>query len=64
MKMNAANMPAGFIQKKDGKLRTFTHPNASMTMPTAVNNRDVVIGYFARGTRISGFIRLPDDYEK
>jgi hypothetical protein len=62
--MNAAHMPAGFIQKKDGKLRTFTHPNASMTMPTAVNNRDVVIGYFAQGTQIKGFIRLPDDYEK
>jgi hypothetical protein len=62
--MSASDMPAGFIQKKDGKLTTFIHPNSSMTMPTGVNNRDVVTGYFAQGTQIKGFVRLPDDYEK
>jgi hypothetical protein len=61
---NTANVPVGFIQKKDGKLTTFTHPNATMTMPTAINNRDVVIGYFAHGTEIKGFIRLPEDCDK
>jgi hypothetical protein len=61
---NAANVPVGFLQKKDGTLTTFTHPNATMTMPTAINNRDVVIGYFAHGTEIKGFIRLPEDCDK
>lgn len=61
---NAANVPAGFIKKKDGKLTTFTQPNATMTMPTAINNRDVITGYFARGTAIKGFIRLPEDCDK
>jgi hypothetical protein len=61
---NAANVPVGFIQKKDGKLTTFTHPNATMTMPTAINNHDVIIGYFAKGTDIKGFIRLPEDCDK
>jgi hypothetical protein len=56
---NAAKVPVGFIQKKDGKLTTFTHPNATMTMPTAINNQDVIIGYFAKGTNIKGFLRLP-----
>jgi hypothetical protein len=62
--MNTANMPAGFIQKKDGKLITFTYPNASMTMPAAVNNRNIVTGYFAHETKIKGFLRLPDGHEK
>jgi hypothetical protein len=56
---DAAKVPAGFIRKKDGKLTTFTHPNATMTMPTAINNEDVIIGYFAKGTKIKGFVRLP-----
>jgi hypothetical protein len=30
-----------------------------MTMPTAINNEDVIIGYFAKGTKIKGFVRLP-----
>jgi hypothetical protein len=61
---NAANLPAGFIQKKDGKLTTSIHPGASMTMPTAVNNHDVIVGYFVKGTETKGFIRLPDECEK
>ena len=61
---NAAKVPVGFIRKKDGKLTTFAHPNATMTMPTAINNQDVIIGYFARGTDIKGFIRLPEGRDK
>jgi hypothetical protein len=61
---NAAKVPVGFIRKKDGKLTTLAHPNATMTMPTAINNEDVIIGYFARGTDIKGFIRLPEGRDK
>jgi hypothetical protein len=35
-----------------------------MTMPTAINNRNVIAGYFAKGTDIKGFIRLPEDCDK
>ena len=48
---NVANLPAGFVQKKDGNLTIFIHPGASTTMPTAVNNYDVIVGYFAKGTK-------------
>jgi hypothetical protein len=59
--INTAKLPAGFIRKTDGRLTTFTHSSGSMTMPTAVNDQDVITGYFAEGIEIRGFLLLPDD---
>jgi hypothetical protein len=57
----------GFVRCRGGKVKTFTHPGATLTMPTSINNLNVITGYYTKGSETKGFIRLPevchdDDY--
>jgi hypothetical protein len=60
---DAAKVPSGFVQSADGKLTTFAHPGATLTMPTSINNRGEITGYYSKGPETRGFIRLPRDRE-
>jgi hypothetical protein len=54
---NTAKASVGFVLFADGKLITFDHPGSTQTIPTSINNRDVIAGYYSRGSEIVGFIR-------
>jgi hypothetical protein len=54
---NTAKASVGFVQFPDGKLITFSHPGSAQTIPTSINNGDVIAGYYSRGSEIVGFIR-------
>ena len=54
---NTAKASVGFVQFPDGKLITFSHPGSTQTIPTSINDGDVITGYYSRGSEIVGFIR-------
>ena len=54
---NTAKASVGFVRFADGKLITFSHPGSTQTIPTSINNGDVITGYYSRGSDIVGFIR-------
>ena len=54
---NTAKASVGFVQFPDGKLITFSHPGSTQTIPTSINNGDVITGYYSRGAEIVGFLR-------
>lgn len=56
---NAAKVSVGFVRFDDGTLITFDHPGSKQTIPTSINRRDVITGYYSKGTAILGFIREP-----
>jgi hypothetical protein len=56
---NAAQMATAFIRLADGTAATFTYPGSKQTIPTSVNNSNVVAGYYFHGSAIAGFIREP-----
>jgi uncharacterized membrane protein len=47
----------GFIRASDGTLVRFNVPNSRATVPQAINNDGVVVGYAAMGADLQGFIR-------
>jgi hypothetical protein len=56
---DAAKVSKGFVRFEDGKLHTFAHAASKQTIPTGINDRDVITGYYSRGSEIVGFIREP-----
>jgi hypothetical protein len=48
-----------FILSQDGTMTTFTYPGSQQTIPTSINNLDVITGYYSVGTEVAGFIREP-----
>jgi hypothetical protein len=56
---NAAQIATAFIRLESGVVTTFNHPGSKQTIPTSINNCDVITGYYSQGSDIIGFIREP-----
>jgi hypothetical protein len=56
---NAAQIATAFIRFEEGQVTTFNYPGSKQTIPTSINNCDVITGYYSRGSEIVGFIREP-----
>jgi hypothetical protein len=56
---NAAQIATAFIRLEDGVVTTFNYPGSKETIPTSINNCDVITGYYSQGSEIVGFIREP-----
>jgi hypothetical protein len=57
--INAAQIATAFIRLEDGVVTTFNYPGSKETIPTSINNCDVITGYYSQGSEIVGFIREP-----
>jgi hypothetical protein len=49
----------GFIHLEDGTATMFNYPGSNQTIPTSINNSNVIAGYYTQGSGIAGFIREP-----
>jgi hypothetical protein len=56
---NAARIASAFIRLEDGTVTTFNYPGSMQTIPTSINNCEVIAGYYSRGQEILGFLREP-----
>jgi hypothetical protein len=56
---NAAQIATAFIRLENGVVTTFHYAGSKQTIPTSINNCDVVTGYYSQGSEIVGFIREP-----
>jgi hypothetical protein len=56
---NAVKVPIAFVRFENGQLNTFDRRGSKQTVPTSINNDDVIIGYFSQGQEVVGFIREP-----
>jgi hypothetical protein len=56
---NAAQIATAFIRLENGVVTTFHYPGSKQTIPTSINNCDVIAGYYSQGSEIVGFIREP-----
>jgi hypothetical protein len=56
---NAAKIATVFLRLEDGTVTTFTYPGSKQTIPTSINNCEVITGYYSRGQEIVGFLREP-----
>jgi hypothetical protein len=56
---NAANNATAFIRLEDGTGTLFNYPGSKQTIPTSINNSNVITGYYSQGSEIAGFIREP-----
>jgi hypothetical protein len=56
---DASKVSHGFVYFGHGRLTTFEHTGSKQTIPTSINNDDVITGYYSRGSEIVGFIREP-----
>ena len=56
---NAAQNSAVFIRLEDGSATLFSYPGSQQTIPTSVNNGNVITGYYSQGSATAGFIRAP-----
>ena len=56
---NASQIATAFIRLEDGSASLFNYPASKQTIPTSVNNSNVVTGYYSQGSGIAGFIREP-----
>jgi hypothetical protein len=56
---NQEKVSKGFVRFEDGKLHTFAHHGSKQTIPTSINDCDVITGYYSSGSEIVGFIREP-----
>lgn len=56
---NAAKVTTAFIRLEDGTATTFNYPGSKQTIPTGINNSNVITGYYSQGSAIVGFIREP-----
>jgi hypothetical protein len=57
--IDTTNDSIAFILSPDGTMTSFSYPGSQQTMPTSINNLDVITGYYSVGTAIAGFIREP-----
>jgi hypothetical protein len=56
---NTPNTATAFIRLEDGSAATFNYPGSKQTIPTSINNGNVIAGYYSQGSAIVGFIREP-----
>jgi hypothetical protein len=56
---NAAQIATAFLRLENGVITTFNYPGSKQTIPTGINNCDVITGYYAQGSEILGFLRQP-----
>ena len=56
---NAAQIATAFLRLENGVVTTFSYPGSRQTIPTGINNCDVITGYYAQGSEILGFLRQP-----
>jgi hypothetical protein len=56
---NPAQIATAFIRLENGVVTTFNYPGSKQTIPTSINNCDVITGYYSQGSEIVGFIREP-----
>jgi hypothetical protein len=56
---NAAKVATAFIRLEDGMATTFNYPGSKQTIPTSINNSNVITGYYSQRSEIVGFIREP-----
>ena len=56
---NAAQIATAFIRLENGVVTTFNYPGSKQTIPTSINNCDVITGYYSQGSEIAGFLREP-----
>ena len=56
---NAFNVAIGFVRFSNGKTSYFAFPGSKLTMPTSLNNRGVITGYYSTENEIVGFIHIP-----
>jgi hypothetical protein len=54
-----AQIATAFIRLEDGTGTTFNYPGGKQTIPTSINNGNVITGYYSQGSEIVGFIREP-----
>jgi hypothetical protein len=57
--INAAKTPIGFVRFPDGKTIPFIIPDSTLTVPAAINNHDVLTGFYTKEGVTRGFIALP-----
>jgi hypothetical protein len=57
--INPAQIATAFIRLESGVVTTFNYPGSKQTIPTSINNCDVITGYYSQGSEILGFIREP-----
>jgi len=57
---SASGVGSGFVRFEDGSLITLTHLGSKQTIPTAINNSDVITGSYSDGTGMVGFILEPE----
>jgi hypothetical protein len=56
---NAEKISLGFLRFENGNLHSFAHHDSRQTIPTSINNCDVITGYYSRGSEIVGFLLEP-----
>jgi hypothetical protein len=56
---NAAQIATGFMRLENGVGTLFNYPGSKQTIPTGINNSNVIAGYYSQGAGIAGFIREP-----
>jgi hypothetical protein len=56
---DAAQNSTAFVRLEDGKGTLFNYPGSMQTIPTSLNNGNVITGYYAEEGAIAGFIRQP-----
>jgi hypothetical protein len=56
---NPTQIATAFIRLEDGVVTTFSYPGSRQTIPTSINNCDVITGYYSLGQQAIGFIRVP-----
>jgi hypothetical protein len=54
---DASGVVSGFFRYENGAMATMTHPGSNQTRPTAINDSNVVTGYYSVGSIIVGFLR-------
>jgi hypothetical protein len=56
---SAAQNATAFIRLEDGKGTLFNYPGSQQTIPTGINNGNLITGYYSQGAVVAGFIREP-----
>jgi hypothetical protein len=56
---NAAQIATAFMRLENGTGTLFNYPGSKQTIPTSINNSNVIAGYYSQGAGIAGFIREP-----
>jgi hypothetical protein len=56
---NASQITNAFIRREDGTVTRFNYPGSKQTIPTSVNNGNMIAGYYSQRSEVVGFIREP-----